>query len=179
MSQLRIVPSEELRAEEWNELTALCVAAFDEPWDGYWESIGPGVHVIVQDAAGRITAHAAIVDRVLYPGELVIPAAYVEAVAVLPDLQRTGLGTAVMRVIDGMIDERYQLGGLGTGSQPFYERLGWEIWRGPTWIRDRDGKLRRSADEDGGIMVRRTATTPPELDLGAPIAVDWRPGEVW
>ena len=179
MSDLQITSSAALSSDDWGELTALCVAAFDEPWDGYWESIGQGVHVIARDAAGRVQAHAAIVDRVLYPGELELPTAYVEAVAVLPERQRSGLGTEVMEVIDRMIDERYQLGALGTGSQPFYERLGWEVWRGPTWVRNRDGNLERSAGEDGGIMVRRTRSTPPALDLDAPIAVDWRPGEVW
>jgi aminoglycoside 2'-N-acetyltransferase I len=179
VSDLRVVPSAALSADEWDELTALCIAAFGEPWDGYWESIGPGLHVIALDTSGDATAHAAIVDRVLYPGELVVPAAYVEAVAVLPHRQRGGLGTEVMRTIDGLIDERYQLGALGTGSQPFYARLGWDVWRGPTWIRHRDGRLERSADEDGGIMVRRTRSTPAGVDLDAPIAVDWRPGEVW
>jgi aminoglycoside 2'-N-acetyltransferase I len=179
VSDLRIVRSAELRADEWDELTAVCIAAFDEPWDGYWESIGPGVHVIDYDEAGRIVAHAAIVERALYPADLVVPSAYVEAVAVLPDRQRSGLGTRVMQVIDRIIDEGYRLGALGTGSQPFYERLGWEVWRGPTWIRTREGGLERSAYEDGGIMVRRTPATPSQLDLDAPIAVDWRPREVW
>lgn len=179
MSDLRIVRSDELRGDEWDELTALCIAAFNEPWDGYWESIGPGLHVITSDETERILAHAAIVDRILYPGELVVPTAYVEAVAVQPDRQRGGLGSEVMGVIDGIIDRQYQLGALGTGSQLFYERLGWEIWRGPTWIRNRDGSLERSAGEDGGIMVRRTKSTPEALDLEDPIAVDWRPGEVW
>jgi hypothetical protein len=84
-----------------------------------------------------------------------------------------------MEVIDRMIDEQYELGALGTGSQPFYARLGWVVWQGPTWIRNRDGTLERSPSEDGGIMVRRTAATPAGLDLTLPIAVDWRPGEVW
>jgi aminoglycoside 2'-N-acetyltransferase I len=175
----RIVRSAELTPAEWAELTDLCIAAFNEPWDDYWESIGPGVHVIAQDADGRIVAHAAIVDRLLYPADDVLRAGYVEAVAVLPDRQRTGFGTLVMEQIDHMIDEGYEVGALGTGSQPFYERLGWEVWQGPTWIRQRDGRLERSAGEDGGIMVRRTPRTPLGLDLKLPLAVDWRPGEVW
>jgi aminoglycoside 2'-N-acetyltransferase I len=179
VSVLRIVPSAELRDAEWDELTALCVAAFDEPWDGYWESIGPGLHIIATDLGGRAVAHAAIVDRFLYPGELVVPSAYVEAVAVLPERQRSGLGTLVMEAIDRHIDDGYPLGALGTGSQPFYQRLGWVVWRGPTWIRNRDGSRERSETEDGGIMIRRTPSTPAALDLDAPIAVDWRPGEVW
>lgn len=179
MTSIRVVPSAALTPAEWSELTDLCVAAFDEPWGDYWESIGPGVHVMAEDAGGRIVAHAAIVDRLLYPGDGVLRAAYVEAVAVLPDRQRQGLGTRVMEVIDRMVDEGYELGALGTGSHDFYARLGWVTWRGPTWIRERDGRVVRSPDEDGGIMVRRTPATPPDLDLSAPIAVDWRPGEVW
>lgn len=179
MTSIRVVPSVALSAAEWSELTDLCVAAFDEPLDGYWESIGPGVHVIAENAEGRILAHAAIVDRLLYPGDGVLRAGYVEAVAVLPARQRQGHGTEVMEVIDRMVDEGYELGALGTGSHAFYARLGWVIWQGPAWIRERDGRLVRSPDEDGNIMVRRTPATPVDLDLSAPIAVDWRPGEVW
>ena len=178
MTSIRVVRSAELKPAEWSELTDLCVAAFNEPWGDYWESIGPGVHVIAEDDEGRILAHAAIVDRLLYTGDSTLRTGYVEAVAVLPQRQRQGHGTAVMEVIDRMIDEGYELGGLGTGSRAFYARLGWVIWQGPTWIRERDGRLVR-IDEDGNIMVRRTPATPPDLDLSLPIAVDWRPGEVW
>ena len=176
---LRVVPSAELSAADWTALTDLCVAAFNEDWEGYWESIGPGIHVIAEEAGRGVVAHAAIVDRLLYPGEATLRAGYVEAVAVWPDLQRQGHGTRVMEAIDAMIDEGYELGALGTGSHGFYRRLGWETWQGPTWIRERDGHLERSAAEDGGIMIRRTPATPADLDLSAPIAVDWRPGEVW
>jgi aminoglycoside 2'-N-acetyltransferase I len=179
VTSIRVVPSAALSAADWSELTELCVAAFEEPWDGYWESIGPGVHVMAEDDEGVIVAHAAIVDRLLYPGDAVLRAGYVEAVAVLPAFQRRGHGTEVMAVINRMIDRGYELGALGTGSHHFYERLGWVTWRGPTWIRQRDESLVRSPDEDGDILVRRTPSTPASLDLSLPIAVDWRPGEVW
>jgi hypothetical protein len=84
-----------------------------------------------------------------------------------------------MTEIDRMIDQDYELGALGTGSHAFYERLGWVAWRGPTWIRHSDGRRERSPDEDGNILVRLTPLTPAGLDLAQPIAVDWRPGEVW
>ncbi len=179
MTSTRVVPSAALTTAEWSALTDLCVAAFDEPWDGYWESIGPGVHVLVEHPDGRIIAHAAIVERLLYPGESVLRAGYVEAVAVMPDEQRRGLGTRVMKVINEMLDDRYELGALGTGSQSFYARLGWVVWQGPTWVRQPDGRLERTPGEDGGVMVRVTPTTPVGQDLSVPIAVDWRPGEVW
>jgi aminoglycoside 2'-N-acetyltransferase I len=178
-TSIRVLPSSALSSAEWSALTDLCVAAFKEPWDGYWESIGPGVHVLAEHPERGVVAHAAIVDRLLYPGDSVLRAGYVEAVAVQPDRQRRGLGTMVMEVIDEMIDERYELGGLGTGSQPFYARLGWVIWQGPALVRQPDGRLDRAPDEDGYIMVRPTPATPAGLDLTLPIAVDWRPGEVW
>ena len=179
MTSIRVVPSAALSAGEWSALTDLCVAAFNEPWDGYWESIGPGVHVLAEHPGRGIIAHAAIVDRLLYPGDGVLRAGYVEAVAVVPDWQRRGLGTRVMEVINGLIDERYELGTLGTGSHPFYARLGWVIWQGPAWVRQPGGRLERTPDEDGGIMARLTPATPPGLDLTLPLAVDWRPGESW
>ncbi|MBA3688646.1 MAG: GNAT family N-acetyltransferase [Chloroflexi bacterium] len=178
-TSIRVVASAELTVADWTTLTDLCVAAFNEDWDGYWESIGPGVHVIAEQAGRGVVAHAAIVPRLLYPGEATLRTGYVEAVAVAPAMQRHGLGTKVMEIIDAMIDEAYELGALGTGSHGFYERLGWVTWRGPTWIREGDGRVERSPNEDGGIMVRRTPTTPADFDLTLPIAVDWRPGEVW
>jgi aminoglycoside 2'-N-acetyltransferase I len=176
---LRLARSDELSQADWDALTDLCRAAFDDPWDGVWESIGPGLHVVAENADGALLAHAAVVDRPLYVGRDVLRAGYVEAVAVLPDHQGAGLGTLVMTEVDRLLDEAYEIGALSTGRHGFYERLGWVRWRGPSWIRHRDGRRERSADEDDGIMARPTPSTPQPLDIAAPIAVDWRPGEVW
>jgi GNAT superfamily N-acetyltransferase len=169
---IRAVPSAALSTCDWSALTDLCEAAFNRPWGDFWKSIGPTVHVLAEDPARGILAHAAVLDRLVYPGDAVMRAGYVAAVAVAPDLQRRGLGTKVMEVIDRMIDAQYELGSLGTGSHDFYRRLGWLIWQGPTWIRERDGHLQRSPHNDGGIMVRITPTTPAGLDLTGPIATE-------
>jgi aminoglycoside 2'-N-acetyltransferase I len=66
---------------------------------------------------------------------------------------------------------------LGTGRHHFYERLGWVVWAGPAFVRATDG-LRRTPDEEGDLLVLRTATTPV-IDDHAPISCDWRPGDVW
>ena len=179
MTTLRLARSGELAAADWGALTALCQAAFEESWDGVWASIGPGIHVITTDADDRAVAHAAIVERPLYVGSATLRCGYVEAVAVLPELQGTGLGTRVMTEIDRLLDEGYQVGALSTGKHGFYERLGWLRWQGPTWIRHPDGSRERSADEDDGIMVRPTPDMPGPLDLELSLAVDWRPGDVW
>jgi aminoglycoside 2'-N-acetyltransferase I len=178
MSGLRLARSAELGPADWEALTSLCQAAFNEPWDGVWASIGPGLHVIASDGEQPL-AHAALVDRLLYVGDDTLRAGYVEAVAVLPERQGTGLGTQVMTEIDRLLDEGYQVGALSTGRHAFYERLGWVRWRGPTWIRQPDGRRERSAEEDDGIMLRSTPSTPLPLDPALPIAVDWRPGDVW
>jgi aminoglycoside 2'-N-acetyltransferase I len=179
VTPLRLARSGELAPADWEGLTALCQAAFDEPWDGVWQSIGPGIHVIAQGDGGTPVAHAAIVDRPLYVGDDPLRAGYVEAVAVLPALQGQGLGTQVMSEIDRLLDDGYQIGALSTSRHGFYARLGWVRWRGPSWVRQPDGRRQRTADEDDGIMVRRTPSTPQPLDPGQAIAVDWRPGEVW
>ena len=88
-----------------------------------------------------------------------------------------GLGSIVMTDVTEHIRERFELGGLGTGRQSFYGRLGWQIWAGPSSVRTADGD-RPTPDDDGSIMVLATPTSPP-LDLTAPISCDWRPGDVW
>jgi GNAT superfamily N-acetyltransferase len=45
---------------------------------------------------------------------------YVEAVATHPGQQGKGLGTRVMRDVTFYIQERFELGALGTGSHHFY-----------------------------------------------------------
>lgn len=179
MSSLRLARSAELAPADWDALTALCQAAFNESWDGVWASIGPGIHVIAAEADGSLLAHAAIVDRPLYVGDDTLRAGYVEAVAVLPERQGSGLGTQVMTEINRLVDEGYQVGALSTGRPGFYERLGWVRWRGPSWVRHPDGRRERSPEEDDGIMARRTPSTPEPFDPTLPIAVDWRPGDVW
>jgi aminoglycoside 2'-N-acetyltransferase I len=82
-----------------------------------------------------------------------------------------------MREVDGYLAENFDLGALGTGTQAFYERLGWQIWRGPSYVRT-DAGTERTMDEDGYILVLPTPSSPT-LDLSAPISCEWRPGDVW
>lgn len=183
MSERRLLTaqSDQIGPERFAELTALCEAAFGEPWASAWEAVGPGLHVMAE-VRGRVVSHAMIVDRRLYVGsepDVALDAGYVEHVATWPDLQRQGHAAAVMREIGRLIRDEYALGALATGTNRFYEQLGWETWRGQTYIHMPDGERVRSASEDGSVMVLRTPRTPPTLDLAAPIAVEWRPVEPW
>jgi len=144
--------------------------------DADWAHALGGVHIVVE-IGGEIVAHAAVVQRELHIGQRPVRTGYVEAVATRPDRQGEGHGTLAMLDVNEIIRDRFELGALGTGSHHFYERLGWVAWQGPTFVRTEDG-LRRTPDEDGGILVLDTPTSPP-LDLRAPLSCEWRPGDVW
>ncbi len=173
----RIVESAALDDRTRGGLRALLDAAFDGAFgDDDWAHALGGTHAIVE-TDGIVVAHASVVPRALDAGGRVLRAGYVEAVAVLPARQRTGLGTAVMRALAPIVAD-YELGALSTGEWHFYERLGWERWRGPTWVRFADGRLERTPDDDDSLMVLRTPRTPP-LDLSAPLTCEARRGDVW
>ena len=170
-----------LTTAEVASIRELLTAAFEgDEHGGFaeedWQHALGGTHFLLEDDAG-IVGHASVVERRLHVGDRPIRTGYVEAVAVQPDRQRRGLGTRLMEAVDEHIDAGFDLGALGTGSQPFYERLGWEVWQGPSFVRTPTG-LERSAEEDGSILVLRTRSSPP-LRLTDQISCEWRPGDSW
>lgn len=179
--RIRTASTDELSAEAFAEINALCEAAFRFPFAGVWERVGQGIHVLAE-SDGRLVAHAMIVDRRIYTGaelDTALDAAYVENVATLPDAQGQGHGTTVMHEAGRIIQEEYEVGALGTRDQAFYRALGWVVWAGPTFVRTPDGERIRTVGADGEVMVLRTARTPLGIALEEPIAIDWRPGEPW
>lgn len=168
--------------DEATAIRSLLDRAFAEDEDGAfedadWDHALGGLHV-VSEADGRIVAHASVVPRILVAGDRSLRTGYVEAVAAEPDRQGEGHGTAVMRAAGEHIAAAYELGALGTGSFHFYERLGWQRWRGPTAVRRADGRVDRTPDEDGYVMILRTPSTP-SLDEAATLMCEDRPGDVW
>ncbi len=162
-------------------MRSLMDAAFNGGPDGDltdtdWNHSLGGTHVVL-DVGGEIAAVAAVVEREIRFGGRPLRAGDVEAVATLPARQGTGLGTMVMTAVNELIRDQFEIGLLGTGSQPFYERLGWRIWRGPSAVRARDG-LHPTPDEDGYLMVLDTPRTPV-LDPKAAIDCDPRDGDSW
>lgn len=178
--RIRPVRTAALTTAEVAALRALMTEAFagDEHGgftDEDWEHALGGIHVLAEED-GRIVAHAAVVERDIRVAGRPLRTGYVEAVATAVDRQRRGIGTAVMQRIAEHL-EPYELGALGTGSQGFYHRLGWETWRGPSSVRTADGDI-PTPEEDGYLLVLRTPRSPP-LDLDAPISCEWRPGDAW
>jgi aminoglycoside 2'-N-acetyltransferase I len=184
MTAIRRAATGDLRPREVRAIRAILVAAFEGDEDGAfteddWQHALGGVHVIGA-TGGDIVAHASVVERPIEVAGRPLRAGYVEAVATAPECQGEGHGSAVMGEVNEVIRAGFELGVLGTGRFSFYERLGWERWRGPSFVRTAAGEVATPGD-DGALMVLRTPSTPvdPPLDLGAPISCDWRPGDVW
>jgi aminoglycoside 2'-N-acetyltransferase I len=180
VSPVRAFSTDELGPERVTRLRALFDVAWRDGPDGFtdldWDHAVGGVHFLVEDG-DRILSHASVVERALEVDGRPLATGYVEAVATLPSHQRRGHGSAVMRAAGEHIDRTFELGALATGEVSFYERLGWVVWKGPTFVRTARGPV-PTPEEDGSVMVRRSPRTP-ELDLSAPISCDWRPGDVW
>ena len=161
-----------------DELRGMLVRAYDGDFGGQdWPHLLGGIHVWVTDPGGRVISHASIVERTLVCAGHALRTGYVEAVATAAEHRRRGHATAVMRRVAELVQEGYDLGALSTGEVSFYQRLGWELWRGPTSVDSPDGR-RRTPEDDGDVMILRTPRTPP-LDLDAEIVCDWRAGDVW
>jgi len=178
---IQTLRTDELAADQIARLQRLMLDAFAEDEHGGfteedWQHAVGGTHFVLS-IDDEIVSHASVVARQLHVDGAPLRTGYVEAVATDPGEQGRGYGSAVMREVNRHVAAHFALGALGTGSQSFYERLGWEIWRGPTYVRTPAGD-QPTPDEDGYILILRTPTTPP-LELERPISCEWRPGDVW
>jgi aminoglycoside 2'-N-acetyltransferase I len=159
-------------------LRALTFAAFGGRFDEHdWQHTYGGTRVVaVED--GEPVAAGAVVPRLLVVGDRPFDTGYVEGVATAPGRHGAGLGTAVMSACAAVVRDHFELGALSTGAQPFYERLGWERWRGPTYVRLDAGRVERTPGEDDSLMVLRTGPSA-DLDLTASISCPARAGDDW
>ena len=177
MTELHTAPTGALSPSFLRELRALLDSSFegdfsDEDWD---HALG-GAHVWLTGLHGLIS-HGSLVERTLVCSGETLGVGFVEAVATDASYRRKGHGSRVMRRIGELIREDYPLGALSNGTHAFYECLGWERWRGPTFVESPGGRERTPADDDD-IMILRTPRSP-RLDLNGEIVCDWRLGDVW
>jgi aminoglycoside 2'-N-acetyltransferase I len=174
---VEILPTDSLGAageRELRELLDLAYAGDFAPED--WEHAVGGLHALIRDARGLVS-HAAIVPRTIVCDERAMRAGYIEAVATRPDQRRRGYATRLLAKLGEIIARDYEIGVLSTGLPEVYGPLGWERWRGNSYVQTPNERV-RSADDDVGIMVLRTSRTPV-LDCGGTIVADWRSGDVW
>lgn len=176
--ELLVLESAEVDASLHRGLDRLWHEAFDDFTPEDADHAYGGVHVILRAAGLDVVAHASAVPRTITFGARPMSTGYVEGVAVAPRLQRSGLGTTVMARLGELIRERWAVGVLSTPDPGFYEQLGWERWRGSSYVRGGGGTRRRTADEDDGLMVLRFGASTG-LDLDGPIECEDRSGDAW
>jgi aminoglycoside 2'-N-acetyltransferase I len=182
MADVLVLPTAEVPPDLLGQARQLMDVAFgDDPEEAFgdddWQHGLGGTHVLVVED-GLLLAHASLVERTLHAGDRALRTGYVEAVATRPDRQGEGLGSRAVSPVTDLIRERFDLGALGTGRHSFYERLGWERWQGPTFVRTAAGELCRTEEDDDGVMVLRTGASS-DLDLTGPLACEERPGDDW
>jgi len=173
---VRVIDSADAPGPLLAEIRQVLVAAFADFSAADWDHALGGRHVVAVDDEA-VVAHAAVVERTIHVADRAFRAGYVEGVAARPDRQHQGLGALVMVEASSLVRDEFELGVLSTGSHGFYERLGWERWRGPSYVRA-GAVLERTPDEDDGIMVLRVGPSR-DVDLTAPISCDRRPGDDW
>ena len=180
------------------EVQSLCGRAYaGENLGPLWAAYAADGYV-VGFVDGLAVSQAMVVTRWLQAGAGPrLRTAYVELVATLPEFQGRGFATAVMERLEAAIGAAgYDLGGLCPAATRLYQRLGWEYWRGPLFIRppqavDRQGGMATGinygdaaaappiATPEERVMILRLPGTPP-LDLDLPMSAEWRPGgELW
>lgn len=169
-----------LNTRERSSIVALCLAATPTA-TGFADLFsllpGDGLHLLGEDA-GELATHAVVTTRRAQPTGLpILRTAYVDAVATAPSQQGRGFGSALLgRLAAAIADESYELGCLETGRVAFYERLGWERWRGPLAGRG-DAGLIPTPDQEG-VMVLRLPRTPP-LDLDGLLTIERQAIRIW
>src|SRR5689334_8969149 len=142
-TNVKVLKTEELDADTRNAIIDLCVIAHQEDDFKNLFSYVPagGLHFLAfQD--DQLVSHAMVTTRWLQPeGQPLLKTAYIDAVATLPAQQGLGHGSAVMRQVANTIDDEYLLACLETDRVRFYERPGWQIWRGPLAGRSEQGLI--------------------------------------
>lgn len=178
LEQLRVevTPTTEIDTAQRAAIVRLCTAAFAQDFSALFDLVpATALHILVR-RDDMLIGHATWMPRWLQPGQQPpLRTAYVDAVATLPAYQGRGIGSAVMRRLVRQIQD-YELGGLATSRVAFYERLGWELWRGPLSARTSQGSQSTPNEQ---VMILRLPKTPPDLDLTLPLSVEWRSGSVW
>lgn len=173
---VHVAGTDQLSGRQLASIRTLVEDAFEGAFDADdWDHTTGGVHVFIVD--DDIVAHGSVIERTLIADDRRLRTGYVEGVATARPHRYRGLGTMVMKRVAEVIQADFELGALSTGVQEFYELLGWERWRGPTYVDTPSGRV-RTQDEDDGILVLRTAATRA-LDTTVSLTCDWRPGDVW
>ncbi len=170
--------TEDLDAATRASIIQLCVDAHqEEDFKNLFSYVPSGGWHFLAYRDDELIGHALVTTRWLQPeGQPLLKTAYVDAVATLPAYQGLGYGSALMRQLASEIDSEYVIACLETERETFYERLGWEVWRGPLAGRSESGLV--PTPHQTGVMIL-CLTQTPALDLDRGLTIECQPGRIW
>jgi aminoglycoside 2'-N-acetyltransferase I len=174
---ISMLTTEELTAAQRSEVIELCIAAHEsDAFLELFDHIKSGRHFFAY-REGELVSHAVVTTRWAQPeGHPILKTAYVDAVSTHPTYEGRGYGSAVMSRLAATIGD-YEIACLQTDDAgAFYERLGWEVWRGPLAGRTDDGLVPTPEQRD--VMVLWLPQTPP-LDLDTQLTIECQPYRIW
>jgi aminoglycoside 2'-N-acetyltransferase I len=171
------VPTEELTADQRTSIIDVCIAAHNnEDFKNLFTFIPSGGRHFIAYRGSDLVSHAVVTTRWLKPASLdLLNTAFVDAVATQPEYQSQGYASAVMRRLAADVVD-YEIACLQTDSPEFYERLEWELWRGPLAGRTDNGLV--PTPDQRGVMILRLPGTPP-LDLDSELSIEQQPSRIW
>jgi aminoglycoside 2'-N-acetyltransferase I len=177
MSFVTVRATEDLSAADRSSVIDVCIAAHNnEDFQNLFSYIPSGGRHFLAYQGSELVSHAVVTERWAQPeGQRVLRTAYVDAVSTRPSHQGQGCASAAMRLMATSNDD-FEVACLQTDITGFYERLGWEIWRGPLAGRGDDGLI--PTPEQRGVMVLRLPRTPA-LDLDQGLSIECQPHRIW
>jgi aminoglycoside 2'-N-acetyltransferase I len=177
-TQVRSFKTEELEADTRTAIIDVCVMAHqEEDFRNLFSYVPSGGWHFLAFQGEQLVSHALVTTRWLQPeGHPLLRTAYIDAVATLPAYQGRGHASALMRHLASRIDDEYVLACLESERVEFYERLGWELWRGPLAGRSEQGLI--PTPEQKGIMILRLSQAPG-LDLDSTLTIEAQATRIW
>ena len=169
--------TEDLDADTRDSIVQLCVAAHqEEDFKHLFSYLRSGGLHFLAFREEQLVSHAVVTIRWLQPeGQPLLKTAYVDAVATLPAYQGQGYGSALMRQLARGVGD-YAIACLETERPSFYERLSWEVWRGPLAGRSEHGLI--PTPNQTGVMILRLPQTPA-LNLDQGLTIECQTGRIW
>jgi aminoglycoside 2'-N-acetyltransferase I len=170
--------TEDLKEPIRNAIIELCVEAHQEQdFRNLFTYVPSGGWHFLAYHDDLLVSHALVTTRWLQTEDSSrLKTAYIDAVATLPAHQGFGYGSALMRRLASDIDREYRIACLETDRESFYERVGWQTWRGPLAGRSEQGLI--PTPEQRGIMILRLSQTPA-LDLDSKLTIECQTGRIW
>ena len=156
----------------------VCVAAHqEEDFKNLFSYVPAGGWHFLAYHDKQLVSHALVTTRWLQPEcQPLLKTAYIDAVATLPAYQGLGYGSALMRQLASDIDREYVIACLETDRETFYERLGWQTWRGPLAGRSEQGLI--PTPDQCGVMVLQLSQTPL-LNLDSALTIECQTERIW